>query len=365
MPTYKLSNEKSDLFNFLRWSCALLVVCNHIDMYMSSFSLVNAKSSLFGYIGMHGHSAVMVFFILSGYLVAYACEKNCMTKASYKFEDYFLDRWSRIYSVLLMAIAITAIIDIAGSTFSPIYDNPQLIPQDKYIVRLLVNVFSLQGIQGHRIQFGSNPALWSIGYEFIYYMIFGLFYFRKTLFKQRWLCYVLIVMILIISGWSIAIYSLIWLMGVFAYYINKLNYMSFKANSWAILAGIGVLNHLISYNGITNNTIVNDLIFGFFVALLVCLNTKGFIGISARSTKFNSFFAEFSYSVYAFHMPFVFLLCSILLYAHVETELIKYAGFLILVLTLLIAKLLSLVSENKRYFYRSTAKQVLALVHSK
>ena len=288
-----------------------------------------------------------------------------MAKASYRFEEYFLDRWSRIYSVLLVAIAITAIIDVTGSAFSSVYDNPQLIPQDRYILRLLVNVFSLQGIQGHRIQFGSNPALWSIGYEFIYYMIFGLFYFRKTLFKQQWLCYVLIIIIMIASGWSIAIYSLIWLMGVFAYYINKLNYISLKANSWAVLASIGVLNHLISYKGITNNMIVNDLIFGFFIALLACLNTKGFVGITTRSTKFNSFFAEFSYSVYAFHMPFIFFFCAILLEANIESELIKYAGFLMLVLCVLIAKSLSLVSENKRYFYRSTAKKILALVRYK
>ena len=157
-----LSPGKSDFLNLVRWAAALVVVLGHADMYLGQFGGNPERWTSFGYLGAHSHAAVMVFFVLSGYVVAYATGKKTES-GGYGFRAYFLDRWSRIYSVLLVAIAFTLVIDFVGRSLSPIYHDPSFMPQSGFALRLFANIFALQGIQGHRIQLGSNPALWSVG----------------------------------------------------------------------------------------------------------------------------------------------------------------------------------------------------------
>ena len=140
----------------------------------------------------------MVFFVLSGYLIAYTTIYKNQNSSNYSFSEYILDRWSRIYSVLFVAVFFTVILDRVGIIFSPAYLNPELIPQRHKVIRFFINIFCLQGIQGYRVQLGSNPALWSIGYEFIYYVIFGIYFFRNNIFKRQYLSWLFIVVIILI-----------------------------------------------------------------------------------------------------------------------------------------------------------------------
>lgn len=58
----KLSKEKSNFFDFLRWSAAIVVLIGHIDMYGNLF-YGDTRSGIFKlYTDMasHAHSAVIV-----------------------------------------------------------------------------------------------------------------------------------------------------------------------------------------------------------------------------------------------------------------------------------------------------------------
>ena len=95
----------------------------------------------------------------------------------------------------------------------------------------------------------------------------------------------------------------------------------------------------------------------------MCLNLKNFTQLAAFSRKLNAYLAEFSYSIYAFHTPFIFLSCAVLSKLHIGNEFVEVAGVLILLLTIIAAKSLSTITENKRLFYRDKADRVMIWLH--
>ena len=60
----------------------------------------------------YGHTAVIVFFVLSGYVIAYVSEvKENNVKA------YWASRLSRLYSLAIPAVLLTPMLDVLGSDF--------------------------------------------------------------------------------------------------------------------------------------------------------------------------------------------------------------------------------------------------------
>jgi len=217
---YKMTSNKSNLLDTFRWVSALLVLWGHIYMLHKDIYSTNLTNIfLFDNLSHYAHSSVIVFFVLSGYLIFYAIDK----KDNYTFEKYLIDRFSRIYSVLILAIIFTVFLDYFGTLYSENYNNILLVPQENMFTRFFINIFSMQGIQGHRVQFGSNPALWSIGYEFTFYIVFGLLYFGYK--NNKKIYYFIGLGILLLMGINIILYMLIWLMGggeLFVFEKNKI-----------------------------------------------------------------------------------------------------------------------------------------------
>lgn len=359
---YALSPAKSDFLNMLRWMAAMVVVVGHADMYLGQFGGGEpARWASFGYLGKHSHAAVMVFFVLSGYVVAYATDKKA-AKGNHAFSSYFLDRWSRIYSVLLVALAFTAALDLVGRFLSRYYSDPAFLPQHQYVFRLLANLFALQGVQGYRIQFGSNPALWSIGYEFSFYMMFGLFHFRQQLFKRAWMAPLLVAFILALLGWKMAVYFVIWLMGVLAYKASvRTTMQQHGLSDWQFLLILLLANHFIVFDDVLKlPEVCRDVLFGLILALMLSFNLAGRVGASARMVTFNSYMADFSYSLYAFHMPLIFFLCSMLFEREFQYWPRVLPGVLLVSGCLVVARLFFLVSESRRAAFRQIGARALS-----
>ena len=55
----------------------------------------------------------MVFFVLSGYVIASTVERK--RELGITLNSYYLDRFSRIYSVLIPAIILTVLLDAIGA----------------------------------------------------------------------------------------------------------------------------------------------------------------------------------------------------------------------------------------------------------
>jgi len=351
-----LSPGKSDFLNLVRWAAALVVVLGHADMYLGQFGGNPERWTSFGYLGAHSHAAVMVFFVLSGYVVAYATWKKTES-GGYGFRAYFLDRWSRIYSVLLVAIAFTLVIDFVGRSLSPIYHDPSFMPQSGFALRLFANIFALQGIQGHRIQLGSNPALWSIGYEFIFYLMYGLLFFKRQLFRRRWVAPLIFTIVLVVIGWKMAVYFGVWLMGVLAYRVTRASSLAcFKISPWLLLLILIAANHQINFtNGLGLPEIFSDVLFAGVIAALLVVDCPP---PPHWRTPVNAYLAEFSYSLYAFHMPLIFFLCSLFteFFQHMPRFL---PGILLALACLVVGRIFFILGESRRASFRKIGDRAL------
>lgn len=330
-------------------------------MYLGQFGGNSERWASFGYLGKHSHAAVMVFFVLSGFVVAYATGKKSES-GTYSFREYFLDRWSRIYSVLLMAIAFTIVIDFVGRSMSPAYHDPDFIPQSGFVLRLFVNIFALQGIQGHRIQLGSNPALWSIGYEFIFYQLFGVLFFRRWLFHQRWVVPLIFTIVLVVIGWKMAVYFCVWMMGVLAYRVSRsLPHARFKFSPWLLLLILVVANQMIVFANVFRLAeTLQDILFACVIAALLVVDVKYESAPQHWRTLTNAYLADFSYSLYAFHMPLIFFLCSLFFSGYFQHMPQLLPGILLTLSCLVFGRFFFVCGESRRASYRRIGDRVLA-----
>jgi len=104
-----------------------------------------------------GIAPVVVFFVLSGFLVGGKVLERVMN-GTFDAEAYALDRISRVYIPLLPALLFTIVICL-------ICGNPISIGE------FFGNLFGLQGLSCG--SFGGNTPLWSLAYEFWFYLLAG------------------------------------------------------------------------------------------------------------------------------------------------------------------------------------------------
>lgn len=359
-----LSEGKSNLLHLIRWLSAVVVVLGHtlmVDRYIFGRGPID---NVYRYIASNHHAAVIIFFVLSGYLISFGSKKYLTTDAVTPLKLYVVDRWSRIYSVLVPGILLTLVADQAIRYFFPaVYLNPSIFPQDYFEVRLLSNVFSLQGAWGHRIQLGSNSALWSIGYEFTFYILFAVYiYFGKQFYRSIafWLISLLF---LLVRGPLIMWYMLLWLMGVFAQHFA---HPCRNKHSIGFLAGlllmIFIFNHFLIRENLFNLPyFVNDFLFAIPVALLFSFDFRNIVPGFLKA--FNTSLANFSYTLYVTHLPVLFLSYCLLsltgLRALMGPELMS---LLMTIYCILFAYLFSKISENRRDAYKAFALKVFHLI---
>lgn len=333
-----VNDSKSTLLHAIRWIAALIVLLGHAQMYARQKT--GSGAFWWEYVGDHAHAGVVLFFVLSGFVIAWSVDKN----EELTWKKYYINRFSRIYSVLPIAIIFTIIIDLVGRGLSNVYSNPALIPQDHYWVRFFVNLFSMQGVQGYRVQFGSNPALWSIGYEFFYYIVFGLIFFWREIFHSKIiLASVVVLGLFILAGTNITLYFLIWLLGFIAYRIQKQVTLS-QCYFWLFLILAILVNHFLVYKALGNIEYIRDFSLGLVVAALFVPATP-----SIGTVKVHKFLAEFSYSLYAFHMPILFFAYFVILDNSYSVEIFSMVAVAVCIG---LAWLFSVLTEKKRFWMR-------------
>jgi peptidoglycan/LPS O-acetylase OafA/YrhL len=155
-----------------------------------------------------GHESVVVFFVLSGFVVSHAANTIDLT-----FARYASSRISRLYSVVIPCLLLTVMFDSTGQFLSPeLYDNINI--SERSTAPFARGLFALLMISESwvSLKFFSNEGLWSLHYEFWYYAIFGFYFYFSG--KQR---VVLVVVAAIISGPRILLLLPVWLLGVAAY----------------------------------------------------------------------------------------------------------------------------------------------------
>jgi len=170
----------SQLLYFCRWIGTLLVLSVHARAVFVGFpkdatGLEAQALEVWRFFVSYefGRQGVVGFFVMSGFLVGGSVIEGLRGGKAFLL-DYFIHRVARIYLVLLPAIAITIALDGFGRAFladSGVYELPPVQGHHKPWL-ILTDLLNLQGIVAK--YYGTNGPLWSVAYEFWYYLIFPL-----------------------------------------------------------------------------------------------------------------------------------------------------------------------------------------------
>jgi peptidoglycan/LPS O-acetylase OafA/YrhL len=177
------------------------------------------------------HPAVIVFFVLSGFLVG-SSGLRAIENRTWSFSRYLLHRFLRLEIVLLPALLLGLLWDTAGIHVlgaSALYNGDWHLPVRSSAVNLswhtlLGNAAFLQGILVP--DFGTNSALWSLAYEFWYYVLFGLLVTAALRTTRLWLRFLLaaaIVAVVWFTGFGIMVLAPLWFLGLGIYMLPRLS----------------------------------------------------------------------------------------------------------------------------------------------
>ena len=274
---------------------------------------------IFYFITGFSHESVIVFFVLSGFLITGSIV-NARKKESFSVLNYGLDRLVRLWIVLIPGLVLTLVIDRLGIHWFG--TNPAYLGTIQYTGNIDVaanlnaptffgNIFFLQGIRVNT--FGSNTPLWSLTNEFWYYVLFPAIYFLFYL-KKIWIrvsLSILTITIFFLIGQGILLYFLVWLIGSALFFVKE-NFPapSVRLKQILLVAGIiafGIYFYELRISGPLDW--VKDILSGLITAVLC------FVGLysdmrSKLISRIVSFFSGMSYSLYVIHLPLALFLSS-------------------------------------------------------
>ncbi|MBW4890088.1 acyltransferase [Mucilaginibacter sp. HMF5004] len=365
--------SRSNFLHLLRWVAASLVAFSHIrSVIFKNFDAVTGSGLFtkgFYFITNLGHQSVIIFFVLSGYLVAGSVIKQVKAK-TFNLTTYSINRFSRLYAVLLVALLMTLAFDHLGIYFDHIglYTHKVSFATIDYSIadrlsagHFFASLFMLQNILLPTL--GSNSPLWSLSYEFWYYLLFPCILLAITYLKSN-IKKALIPVILLISmstllPLGILQYFLIWLFGLIPFYLT-LNKAFYK---YILLAVLVIWLILKKSGGI--DSFLYDIVLGVIVAFLVAAFKNDDQPLSNSFLRFNEKLSSFSYSIYLIHFPTFLLLITLLNnYAIPCTVLppsiLAYGIFVfVFSVTLIVSYIVACYTEFKTPQFRAYLKQII------
>src|SRR5207244_1934531 len=121
------------------------------------------------------HEGVVMFFIVSGFLVGGSAWRQ-IDQGRFEYGSYFINRFTRIYLVYIPALVLVLVLDQIGSHFfidtrfygvRPLF--PAAVLDQCTWGQIPCHLATLQGLICN--PWGSDPPLWSLGYEWAFYLI--------------------------------------------------------------------------------------------------------------------------------------------------------------------------------------------------
>lgn len=194
-----ISKESSVFLNLLRLiACEFVVLGHFLTRYQpgTTEALLSLGRTL-------GGTAVLMFFALSGLLISYSVLRK-LDNPEYRFRNYFVDRFSRIYSGLVPAMLLGTIIVVVICVTNYSYfmqlttmqSTPSLLNFGMTLGMLeqrfpagffnsLLSAFGLQNPIPEVTPYGFNGILWALVVEWWIYMVFGWIAIGLIRFKRN------------------------------------------------------------------------------------------------------------------------------------------------------------------------------------
>lgn len=167
-----MNRSFSIYLDLVRIISALLVVLYHSNIRLLSVDKLPLST--------HGHAAVIVFFVLSGYVIAHITSTRENTPL-----EYWSSRLARFYSLALPAVLLTPLLDSLGEAMAPQFYGDRTT-HDLAWLRILTSLAFLNEVWTLSIMSFSNVPYWSLCYEFWYYVLFAILTFTRGRKRVLW-----------------------------------------------------------------------------------------------------------------------------------------------------------------------------------
>lgn len=268
-----------------------------------------------------GHQAVIVFFVLSGFFIVSSVVAS-FKRGNWSWTGYLVNRIVRLSLVLIPALILCWLLDHIGMVLpftTALYHRavedlitPSVANLETY--RNFVGSFFY--VQSILVQpFGSDGPLWSLSYEFWYYILFPValcVLAGKSRSMGRVIYSVLAILIIFFVGRTIALYFLIWFLGGAIALSSVWGWAQLRfarADAIAMVPLICVLGF--SVDRPLNSAFLTDGIvaLGFGVWMYSLLGMPEGL-VKPFYAKMARLLAGFSYTLYLTHFPVLFFIRS-------------------------------------------------------
>jgi peptidoglycan/LPS O-acetylase OafA/YrhL len=367
-PRQSLSPGLSIYLDLMRLSAALGVFIGH----SGKFLFARDQHGIYNFLFNQGGSAVAIFFVLSGFVISFVTSEK-----EREWRRYFVARASRIYSVAWAAIAVTAIADLVGRRFNAPY---YVAMHDLHFYRDIstegaARLLSFTNeLWFSHVIFGTDEPYWSLGFEVLYYVFFGLLCFVPGRFRI-----LAVVAWLALAGPKIALYLPLWLLGVVTYKLLRHRNLALP-KFWAAFGFvISILCYLQLWHAVAWRVITmyetgsfgqEAMAFGFYSAtgILVSLNILAFQSfvqdrelwpqVARQAIRWS---AGASFTLYLVHQPLI-AMCAAVFPSTTQHAL---PGAIAMVVVLALVLLLAEFGERRKKVFSKVIRWLLVLVSSK
>lgn len=261
-----------------------------------------------------GHEAVVVFFVLSGFVIAHAAMRPGVTLGV-----YVQHRVARIVPVAWVALLLAGLLAL---TVPALNDEPGLLPHT------LANLVFMGQSGWSWMEAPLNSPYWSLNYEVWYYAIFGAWLFVR---RHRWLW---LGVALLLAGPKILMLMPVWLMGVALY--HRMPAFS-KGMALVIFVATAALTFAMFWMDLSEHSRAwlyrvappfwrahysSQFLYDIVLGVVVTFN---FAAVASLAPTFNAlsaierpirYLASFTLSLYVFHAPLTELLVKVVKIDH-------------------------------------------------
>jgi peptidoglycan/LPS O-acetylase OafA/YrhL len=344
-----LNRPTSLYLDLVRFLAAVVVLLTHLAYARFSGGMLTPLRA-------YGNDAVMVFFVLSGYVIAHTAATR-----DRELPTFALNRCARLFSVALPAIVITIVLDRIGLATKPELYTPAVFQESEPLVRVLTAATFTNELWFWSVRLFSNGPYWSLGYEFWYYALFAAAWYLRGARRA-----VVLILVAALIGPKILLLLPVWLLGLVVHRVNTTNPVGPRLGAvlwlgsiaaYAAFRGIDGPGHLLAWStrqfGETYGTLrwSNEYLSSFVIGPLVALNFVGFHGCSAWFARalepvapLIRDWAGYTFSIYLFHLPLLQCLAASLPFDPKS----RVSVVLLFASTLLGCRLFGLASEKQK-----------------
>ncbi|MEG3181700.1 acyltransferase family protein [Sphingomonas sp. LT1P40] len=260
------------------------------------------------------HSAVVMFFVLSGYWIARSV--TARVERGWSWRDYLGDRGARLVIVLIPALILGGVLDAIGLH---VLRLPTHLGQtDTWVLAkdvahdlgpgvLLGNLLFLQDIVV--APYGTNGPLWSVAFEFWYYLWFPALWLSLT---YRRFSLALVVLLVGVVNPELAFGFVSWSCGALLHFAEqRARQREWQCSRRAVIMA-AILCGIVLAWGRTGDFGLEDPIEAAAFALFLFTLLRSAPRRNAAFAPLALFGARASFSLYAIHFPLMALVAGII-----------------------------------------------------